>query len=368
MSYKKESLKNDKKIKIKIKEKNFFNFKLKKYMITQYKNKGLLSERPQIKKNGTLKNLSTSNYYYKNPFFYNEENLNLQLKILRELQKINNRYSTPIQDNSNINRNSYNNTNRNINRNNMTKYSTNFSLNKNYSNIETPKKINTLKRANLSFEDTNTNLKLPQISKNINNDIRVEISDNHENNINTNNFLRNNNNSVNKINKEKLFNITSINKTPIKIKENEDLFYKVVFESKHLFKSEKKKIIDNKLNIIYAENEEQYKNIIEKEYKKLLSEGKKVKNKNIAPSTKLKIDEAKERIHFMKGIIDYTFPEFLLYKLKMIQKRLKPQKNSDINLECVSGADIRDKIKKTRNNFRKEYLLKSIKIFNEFTK
>ena len=368
MINRKENIKIDKKIKLN--NKIVFNMKLKKYMLTPFKDKGLYSETSEIKKNTSLKNLTISEYYYKHPFFYNEENLNLQLKILRELQKINNRYLTPIKDNSNINTNisSPTDSNTNINTNNLTKNSTNFSFNKNYSNIETPKKINTLTREHLSFYDPNTNLKLPQISKNISNNIKVEINDNPRTNINRKILVQNNNNSDNKSNKEKIFNFSGFKNTPIKVKENEDLLYKVVFETNTLFNSEKKNIIDNKLNMIYAENEEQYKKIIEREYKRLLSEGKKVKSKNIAPSIKLKIGEAKDRIHFMKGIMDYAFPGFVLYKIKLIQKRLKNQKNKGINLECFSGTEIRDKDKKIRNNSRKEYLLKSIKLLHESNK
>jgi hypothetical protein len=54
------------------------------------------SNRNTINKNQTnsrkdinrLGGATITDFYYKNPFFYNEENLNLQLKVLKELKNI----------------------------------------------------------------------------------------------------------------------------------------------------------------------------------------------------------------------------------------------------------------------------------------
>ena len=86
-----------------------------------------------------------------------------------------------------------------------------------------------------------------------------------------------------------------------------------------------KPVIDNKLNMRYAENEEQYKNIMEKDKKILLSQGKKVKNKIPSDYIKIKVDDIKTRIRFMKGIIDFSFPGFVLTKIKAIDTKLKKE-------------------------------------------
>ena len=70
---------------------------------------------------------------------------------------------------------------------------------------------------------------------------------------------------------KKINNFFTFKNAPKNLKENDEYFYKIVFKSKPLFKLDQKVIIDNKYNMIYAENEQQYKNIIEKQYKRLIS-------------------------------------------------------------------------------------------------
>ena len=53
-------------------------------------------------------------------------------------------------------------------------------------------------------------------------------------------------------------------------------YYNRVFKMKPLFRKIKP-VVDNKLNMRYAENEEQYRKIMEKEQKVFLSQGKKIK-------------------------------------------------------------------------------------------
>ena len=62
----------------------------------------------------------------------------------------------------------------------------------------------------------------------------------------------------------------------------------------------------------------------------------------------------------MKGIIDYSYPGFVLSKIKVMQKRLQEQKNNSIFKNNLSEMEIRDKEKSQRNYFRKKYLLNSI--------
>ena len=147
------------------------------------------------------------------------------------------------------------------------------------------------------------------------------------------------------------------------MKQNDEYFYKIIFKSKPIFKSDQKLIIDNKFNMIYAENEEQYKKIIEKEYIKLLSKGKKVKSKNNSVSIRLKLKETKNKIKFMKGIMDYSYPGFVLSKIKNMQKKLNEHKKNPNHKYIINGMEKRNKEKEERNNFRKEYLLKSITLY-----
>ena len=83
-----------------------------------------------------------------------------------------------------------------------------------------------------------------------------------------------------------------------------------------------------------------------------------MKSKNVAPSIKLKLNEAKSRIQFMKGVMDYSYPGFVLSKIKFIQKKLNEHKNKINYIDRIKGMEKRNKEKTERNEFRKEYLLK----------
>ena len=349
-----------------------YNLKLRKFMIASYNNKGFSSPRingMNSNHSKTSKNITISDYYYKNPYFYNEQSLNVQLKVLKELQNIKNSrdFSLTKRDYSNIFANSITNNNSISNTELNTKYSSKFISHSNENKQKTEKnKIN--------LEDTFSEFQFPNISKiKDNNSIKVEINNNYNNlynNVNDNlESIKDNNFSIQKLNQTtksnksgnlKQFNLTDGKNTPIKVKENDNYVYKIIFKSKPLFKSDKKIVIDNKFNMKYAENEDQYKRIVEKEYKILRAKGKKIKKKNISPSIKLKLKEAKDRIHFMKGIIDYSYPGFILSKIKVMQKRLHDQKNDAIFKNNLSEMELRDKEKSQRNYLRKKYLLNSI--------
>ena len=346
-------------------------FQLKKFMIKSYNNKGFSSPKTKdmnSNHSNTSKNITISDYYYKNPYFYNDRSLNVQLKILKELQNIkNNRDFSMTKRDSNIFANSTTNNNSISNTELNTKYSSKFIS---YSN-EKKQKIEKNKN---NMEDTFSEFQFPNISKiKDNNNIKVEINDNYNNlynnsndnlkNIENNKFSIQNLKQTIKSNKSgnlKQFSFTDGKNTPIKVKDNDNYVYKIIFKSKPCFKSDKKIVIDNKFNMKYAENEEQYKKIVEKEYEMLRVKGKKIKKKNVSPSIKLKLKEAKNRINFMKRIMDYSYPGFVLSKIKVMQKRLHEQKNDAIFKNSLSEMEIRDKEKSQRNYLRQKYLLNSI--------
>lgn len=322
-----------------------YNINLKKTIISLNKENDYPSFEKTNTKNNTIKN--TISNYFKNPFFFNDNNLNLQLKILKELNKMKFiRNLTP--GNTNLN----------------TNYSTNNSFNKANNNYRRPK-INIYTKNNRTYyKDKSFNLDLPNISiinNKEDNNIKLEINDNDENNIKTkkfNSFYKfSNSRRVNTLNNK------NFKKSPQNLKDIDEYFYEIIFKSKPLFKFSKKLIIDNKFNMIYAENEEQYRKIIEKEYSRLISEGKKVKSKNIAPSIKVKLNESKNRIQFMKRIIDYSYPRYVLKKIKFMQKKLNEHKKKAYYLNSLNGMEKRNKDNQERNENRKEYLLKSINFF-----
>ena len=135
------------------------------------------------------------------------------------------------------------------------------------------------------------------------------------------------------------------------------LFYKAKKLSKdmYLYKkifyySDKKKTfkhdigLDNKLNIIYSENEKQYRqnlNKLNEIYKHL---GKK-KIYTLEPSqSENKVKNLQKRVEFMKRIVDYTYPDMVLTKIKEHDKTLFEKSVVPVNI-------ITSKIK--RKNYNK---------------
>ena len=147
--------------------------------------------------------------------------------------------------------------------------------------------------------------------------------------------------------------------------KNDEFYYKSVFKTKPLFRR-RRPIVDNKLNMRYAENEEQYKKMIEKENRILLTQGKKVKNKILSDQLDKKMDEIKNRIRFMKGIMDFSYPGFVLTKIKTIDKQLKREDELENQIHHFdSPVDLRIFNQTQRDNNRKKYLYESIKIKKE---
>ena len=179
--------------------------------------------------------------------------------------------------------------------------------------------------------------------------------------INSNNILTSDSNkeTLPTLYDNKSINCSLFDKNALK---SDDFYYKSVFKMKPLFRRIRP-VVDNKLNMRYAENEEQYKKIIEREQKILLAQGKKVKNKNTSEHINIKMEEIKKRIRFMKGIIDFSFPGFVLTKIKSIDKKLKRENEFKNKLnEFYSPVELRNLNKSKRNLDRKNYLFECINI------
>ena len=121
-------------------------------------------------------------------------------------------------------------------------------------------------------------------------------------------------------------------------------------------------IVDNKFNMRYAENEEQYQALIEKEAKILKAQGKPVKKKNVSELIKFQMKDIKDRIRFMKGIMDYTYPGFVLTKIEVMEKQLNSEDTSSRFKNFLTPVSMRNLENKNRGIERKKYLYGSIGI------
>ena len=116
-------------------------------------------------------------------------------------------------------------------------------------------------------------------------------------------------------------------RSPFSLKSREEFFYKKVFfnyiaiQKKKM--EEKNKPIDNKINIDYAETSEQYDKRLEKRNLKLIKEGKKIKHKVKENYSEQQLNKMGHSTGFMKAIVDYAYPDMILYRAKVFEQSFK---------------------------------------------
>ena len=123
------------------------------------------------------------------------------------------------------------------------------------------------------------------------------------------------------------------------IKFNNYLFGKIF---RNIF-PEKTKVLNNKYNLLYSENEEQYNTTLKKRNKYPIL------NENYS---KNRINIIKKKINFMKGISDFSFPKIISNKLSLESKLFNELKKNK--------SPINEKKKK----FIIPYLQKDKEIYN----
>ena len=145
--------------------------------------------------------------------------------------------------------------------------------------------------------------------------------------------------------------------SPFCIKARDESLYKRIFYN--YFKkpiNNKKKGVDNKLNIIYAENEEKFKKKIKNINEKIKKEGKKEKNAQFPNSLANKLANMEKKIKFMKKIVDYAYPEMVLTRVREANKILEYTRKNNKKFIPYKSADY--KIQQYNRVLTKE-LLKS---------
>lgn len=255
-----------------------------------------------------IKKPKKSIFYYKNPKFFNEMNINTQLNFLRKLS-----YENKMKD-------------------------------------EYTQKYDSLSDKNL----------FPKLKRNNTESLDTKLDIDYKTYINKNKLklTTKKKNYFNRANTEENENYKKIKNHP---KKSTEKFYKIIFKSELSGPKESKSIIDNKFNMKYAENEEQYNLLIKKENLQKRIEGKKIKIRNVSPYIKMKLDDAQDKINFMKDVMDYTYPLFVLTKIKEKQKNLREmkRKRNIKNLNYINEKDRRILEIKAKNQRKTQYLLKS---------
>ena len=133
-----------------------------------------------------------------------------------------------------------------------------------------------------------------------------------------------------------------------------NFLYNQIFPKIFVEHQSKYNIIDNKLNIYYAENEEQFNSNLVKKNRILRRRGKPEKkiiiNCKYVPE---KLVEIKRKIGFVKGITDYSIPSIIVEKVKQNNKKYRLRKKTkkdfllpfqEINLEVKKLDKLKTKI------------------------
>ena len=111
-------------------------------------------------------------------------------------------------------------------------------------------------------------------------------------------------------------------------KYESDYLYKKIFQYNNENKKRKSlNVIDNKLNLFYSENEDQYNQKIKKINENLYKKGKPIKHFVISENAKINTPYLIKRVKFMKKVVDYLYPNMVLAKVREENKRISKTKS-----------------------------------------
>lgn len=132
------------------------------------------------------------------------------------------------------------------------------------------------------------------------------------------------------------------NKLDIMNKED-DYLYKKIFHNNKKKKFKLGTLINNKLNIFYAEDNDQYEVRLFKlnEYLKKIS--KPIKHLIKPEKVAKKVNYVQDSVNFMKSVMDYVYPNILINKIKLFDKKMYKSK-SEVKLLPFKEIDLKKKI------------------------
>ena len=151
-------------------------------------------------------------------------------------------------------------------------------------------------------------------------------------------------------------------KSPFSNEGRELNLYKKIF---YFFAEKKKKfardikLIHNKLNLEYAETDEQFDQMLAKYNMELIKKGEKIKHFSGPTFSEIQLKDLQQKVKFMKSVVDYTYPDMVLFKVKQTEKLLKIKNE---NYKVLEPFKITDLNNKNNENLLKEYLNRAIKI------
>ena len=142
-----------------------------------------------------------------------------------------------------------------------------------------------------------------------------------------------------------------------------NLKFKDIFKNENKIFKQKKEIINNKYNLIYSENEKEYRERLQKLNKYKINKGlfiaHDIKVDDTTVKEKKKVNSLIEKIKYMKSIIDYSYPIIISEK-----NRMKSQKNKHFSFKSFPFYIDIEKKRDNANKKLYKYISNSITITN----
>ena len=118
-------------------------------------------------------------------------------------------------------------------------------------------------------------------------------------------------------------------------------------------------IINNKLNILYAENEKQYVSRLKKLNKRIKLKGRKLVHQIGPTKDQVKLDNIKTTLSFIKKIFDYSYPNMILSKVRKVENYGGKRSLTENSIPPYKRAEL---LEKEKNNILGQYSKMSINI------
>ena len=150
--------------------------------------------------------------------------------------------------------------------------------------------------------------------------------------------------------------------SPFCLKARDEFLYKKIFYDYQLRKKIKlTKIVNNKLNLLYAENEKQYNEKMKKYNLKLKKQGKKNQHLEGPNPIEVKLFDMDSKVKFMKKIVDYAYPNMVLCKVREEKKNRNSRLRNNVALSMPPFKKA-DALKKICEKSLESHLKQSINI------
>ena len=144
------------------------------------------------------------------------------------------------------------------------------------------------------------------------------------------------------------------------LEQRDEYIYNNIFSKSPLFKP-RPRFLDNRLNIIYSENEKQYNLIMAKRNKLKKEKGTNLKFEKDSEKIKDRVNDIKTKIKFMKSVMDYSYPGLMISKIKSWGKEFQNQ-NNKYSDKLTPFEEQKMQIKR-KNILRNNYLKQNMRVF-----